>query len=179
MQSWGKSDTRIKTRIWKVIRIVIRNYKKFQESNILFSNWSFFLVIFLCVSSVLSAFLSVSSVFLLLFFIRTFGYHWNNKVAEDTYLISIQCVEYLYNYNCDIMAKSRYDTILNFRHFIKLFGVLQESPFPLLPHKTTFASLRYLYLNKTQTSLWRCWMILLRPSICSQKLTDLTCALSQ
>ena len=98
-------------------------YKKFQKSNIMFSSWSFFLVIFLWVSSVLSVFLSVSSVFLLLFFFRTFGYHWN-KVAEDTYLISIWGFEYQYNYNYGIMAKSRYDAILNFRNFLKSFRVI-------------------------------------------------------
>ena len=69
-----------------VARIVnVMVIRKFKKAISCFQIEGFFLVIFLCVSSVLSVFLLVSSVFLLLFFIRTFDYHWNKKAAEDTY----------------------------------------------------------------------------------------------
>ena len=58
---------------------------KFKKAMSCFQIEVFLPVVFPCVSSVLYVFLSVSSVFLLLFFISTFDYHWNNKAVEDTY----------------------------------------------------------------------------------------------
>ena len=59
--------------------------RKFKKAISCFQIEVFFLVIFLCVSFVLSVSLSVSFVFLLLFFIPTFDCHWNNKATEGTY----------------------------------------------------------------------------------------------
>ena len=49
----------------------------------------------------------------------------------------------------------------------KLFNL----EFPLVTCKITFASLRYLYSHKTQTSLWWCRLIWLSVTISSEKLT--------
>ena len=69
-------DKVIKTRIQRVTRIVNAMFiRKIREAISSFQIEDFLLVIYLCVSSVLSVFLSVSFVFLLLFFIRTFDSH--------------------------------------------------------------------------------------------------------
>ena len=79
-------DKVIKTKIWKVTRIVNAMFiRKCKKAISCFQIEVFFLVIFLCVFFTLSMFLSVSFVFLLLFFIRTFDRHWNKKAATGTY----------------------------------------------------------------------------------------------
>ena len=69
-------DKVIKTRIQRVTRIVNAMFiRKIREAISSFQIEVFLLVIYLCVSSVLSVFLSVSFVFLLPFFICTFDCH--------------------------------------------------------------------------------------------------------
>ena len=69
-------DKVIKTGIQRVTRIMNAMFiRKIREAISSFQIEVFLLLIYLCVSSVLSVFLSVSFVFLLLFFIRTFVCH--------------------------------------------------------------------------------------------------------
>ena len=117
--------------------------KKIQETNIVFSNWSFFLsffsLCFFCVHYFSFALLTI---------IRTTKW-------QRTHITEASNINKIINCNYEIMAKMKIWRHIKFskkNYLISSYlGVTLSSR-----NIKTFASLKYLYAHRTQTSLWWC-----------------------
>ena len=147
----------------KVARIVnVMFLRKFKKPISCFQIKVFFIVFFLCLSSV---------------FIIFHSHFWPSSEQQRTHINKTSGVNKIIDYNYQIMAKSRYDAILNFpkNYLISSYlGVTLSS----CNTKDNFCY-TYLYAHKTQTFLWWCWLIWLSATFRSEKLICLIRAFSQ